>query len=95
MKLLLAKADVDPNSKDNDGQTPLSRAAENGYEEVVKLLLAKVDVNPDLKDNNGRTPLSWAVANRQEEVVKLLLAKDDGTRIDACPAQYTMANPTS
>ncbi len=89
MKLLLAKADVDPDSKDNDGRTPLWWAAVNGHEEVMKLLLAKVDVNPDLKDKNGRTPLSWAVASRQEEVVKLLLAKDDGTRIDACPAQYT------
>jgi ankyrin repeat protein len=37
VKLLLkGKADVD--LKDNDGQTPMSRAIERGHEGVVKLL---------------------------------------------------------
>jgi ankyrin repeat protein len=30
--------------KDNEGQTPLSRAAENGRSEVVKLLLAHIGI---------------------------------------------------
>jgi ankyrin repeat protein len=34
--LLEAKADI--NSKDEDGRTPLSWAAEKGYEAVVRLL---------------------------------------------------------
>ena len=39
--------------------TPLSWAAGNGYDAVVKLLLAKHGVDPDLKDSQyGRTPLS-------------------------------------
>jgi ankyrin repeat protein len=38
VELLLAKDDVDPDSKDKDGQTPLSRAAEYEHEAVVKLL---------------------------------------------------------
>jgi ankyrin repeat protein len=35
---MLATGGVDPGSKDNYGYTPLSRAAGNGHEAVVKLL---------------------------------------------------------
>jgi ankyrin repeat protein len=35
--------DVDLNSKDNFGRTPLSWAAEGGHEAVVKLLLSKAE----------------------------------------------------
>ena len=88
-KLLLATGEVDVHSKDDAGQTPLSRAAAGGHEAVVKLLLAtgKVDVN--LKDTEyGRTPLSYAAWGGHEAIVKLLLAtgkvdvnlKDDSGR---------------
>jgi ankyrin repeat protein len=76
VKLLLAKEDVDPNSKGPYDQTPLLIAAENGHEAVVKLLLAKDSVNPNSRDSYSRTPLSCAVENGHEAVVKLLLAKD-------------------
>jgi ankyrin repeat protein len=39
--LLLEKDGVDPVSKDKFGQTPLSLAAWNGHEAMVRLLLAK------------------------------------------------------
>jgi hypothetical protein len=60
--------------KTRSGQTPLSWAAENGHEAVVKLLLEK-GADLESKDNNGRTPLSWAAENGHEAVVKLLLEK--------------------
>jgi len=41
VKLLLAENSVDPDFKDNNGRTPLSYAASNGQEAVVKLLLEK------------------------------------------------------
>ena len=75
MKLLLEKG-AELESKDEyDGRTPLSRAAENGHEAVVKLLLEK-GAELESKDNNGgRTPLSRAAGNGHEAVVKLLLEK--------------------
>ena len=76
VELLLATERVDPDSKDNGGQTPLSWAARNGHEAVVKLLLATERVDPDSKGNDGWTPLSYAAANGHEAVVKLLLATE-------------------
>jgi hypothetical protein len=65
------------NSKDNYGRTPLSWAAREGHEAVVKLLVGRDDVEADSKGNNGRTPLSWAAAEGHEAVVKLLVGRDD------------------
>jgi ankyrin repeat protein len=76
VKLLLAKDDVDPDSKNDDGRTPLSWVAWKGHDTVVKLFLAKDGVDPDLRDDYGRTPLSWAAENGCEAVVKLLLIND-------------------
>jgi ankyrin repeat protein len=66
----------DPDARDTYGGTPLSWAAGNGHEAVVKLLLSKVGVDPDSKDTRyGRTPLSWAAWRGYETVVKLLFPR--------------------
>ena len=36
MKLLLEREEVNPNMEDNHGRTPLSYAAEDGYQEMVR-----------------------------------------------------------
>jgi ankyrin repeat protein len=59
-------------SKDKYGQTPLSCAAGNDLEAVVKLLLER-NADIEFKDEYGRTPLSCAAWNGHEAVVKLLL----------------------
>jgi ankyrin repeat protein len=52
-RLLVERDDVETDSKDNDGRTPLSRAAWGGREAVVKLLLERDDVEADSKDEYG------------------------------------------
>ena len=59
-KTLLAKVDIEVNSRSNNGNTPLSNAAFCGHLDVVKLLLARADVDVDSLDKHGETLLSRA-----------------------------------
>ncbi|RAH64635.1 ankyrin repeat domain-containing protein [Aspergillus aculeatinus CBS 121060] len=74
-RLLLA-AGASPDVKDTFGQTPLVKAAQAGWKEVVQLLLATDGVDRNSQDAEGRTPLSWAAENGFVDVVKVLLAAD-------------------
>lgn len=56
------------------GRTPLSWAARNGHEMVVKVLVEN-GAEFESKDNGGQTPLSLAAENGHEAVVGLLLEK--------------------
>ena len=47
VKILLGLEEVAPDIPDDEGRTPLSHAAENGHEEVVKILLKRKEVNHD------------------------------------------------
>jgi ankyrin repeat protein len=64
----------DLDSGDHKGETPLSSAAVNGHDHIVKLLINK-GAEFDSKDDDGRTPLSSAAENGHAVVVKLLLKK--------------------
>ena len=73
--IVLLKNGHDPDSEDDDGRAPLSLAAENGHEAVVKELLTIERVNADSKDYyTSQTPLSIAAERGHEAVVKQLLA---------------------
>jgi len=74
--MTLVEMGNDPDARDTYGRTPLSYAAENGHDEVVKLLLAMDSVNPDFKNMDGRTPLLFAAENGHTAVVKLLVVTD-------------------
>ena len=59
------------------GRSPLSYAAEEGREAVLKILLAQDDIEVNTKDRRGRSSLSYAVQFGHEAVVKILVARDD------------------
>ncbi|KAI8710370.1 hypothetical protein NCS52_01582000 [Fusarium sp. LHS14.1] len=79
---ILERADqvgINIDAKDSYGQTPLSWAAENGHEAVVRLLLdrgAHIEVADKMW---GRTPLSWAAEVGHEAIVRLLLDRGADT----------------
>jgi len=62
---------------ESEKRTPLSWAAGEGHDEVVKLLLTCQKVNPNLTDEVGRTPLLWAAERCHFGVVQLLLGCED------------------
>ncbi len=92
----LLKTAIKLDSKDSKyGRSPLSWAASNGYDAVVKPLLEK-NANPEFKDNYSRTPLSYAAQNGHEIVVELLLKKkaspDSQDKDGLTPLSYGASN---
>lgn len=65
--MLLERRDANPNNVDKWSQAPLSLAAKNGYEGIVRMLL-KRNANPHKADNWSRTPLSLASRNGHQGV---------------------------
>jgi ankyrin repeat protein len=81
IELLVDRAQVDVNSKDKNGCTLLSLAAQNGLVVAARLFLTtgKVDVNA--RDKIGRTALSFAAQKCDSDILKLLL-QVDGIDVD-------------
>ena len=53
-------------------RTPLSWAAGNGRDGVVKLLLGRKDANPNSLSKSGQTLLTLAAKNRHNRLLELL-----------------------
>ncbi|CAB0043897.1 unnamed protein product [Trichogramma brassicae] len=51
------RREVEVNSRDKLGRTPLQLAVANGYKKLTKLLLKRTGVDPNLADSEGTTPL--------------------------------------
>ena len=65
------------------GDPPLTLAARNGHEELVKMLVGCEGVDPDEPNNYGQTPLSYAAGYWRKGVVEILLvAEVNPGRID-------------
>jgi ankyrin repeat protein len=80
VELLLDKG-ADPNSKNENGDTPLHKACFENALEISKLLIER-GADVDAKDVIGLTPLHWAVLHHNHiEIAKLLL--DRGADVEA------------
>jgi len=77
--MLLEREDVNPNQTvAGYSRAPLSWAAQNGHEGIVKMLLERKGVNPDQADTEyGQTPPWWAANHWHEGIVKMLLQRED------------------
>ena len=74
-RLLGLKANV--NAKDQNDNTPLMFASEDGHLDIVNLLLLEEGVDINAKNKEGQTPLALAVLNGRKDVVKRLLLEKD------------------
>lgn len=64
---------LDPNYRDNSGNSLLGMAAKSGNVDLMKALLATDKVELNSTDNVGRTPLMHAATSKNAEAVRLLL----------------------
>lgn len=75
-ELAAAKATLQLNDKpdvtDDQGHTPLMRAAEHGHRDIVKLLLAH-NAAVNRTDELGKTPLIWAAEGGDGEIIDTLI----------------------
>ena len=62
VNIIVARDNIEVNTKDNHGCLPLSYATQSwrDAEAVVKILLTRDDIEVDTKDNRGHSPLSYA-----------------------------------
>lgn len=80
----LVQAGVDADAKDDEGRTPLHRAAEMGNAATVQALIdAGAVVNA--KDGQNVSPLAYAVYESSAEVVKALVAAGATVQSDESP----------
>ena len=71
LRAMLAENPAMANAKDNDGFTPLHKAAHQGYVDVADFLINN-GAYIDAKTNNGFTPLHLAAFKNNEDMIGLL-----------------------
>lgn len=82
---------MNPNAKNEKGETALTHAIQYKDPKVAKVLLEKADVN--MKDDAGNSPIHLAVAQKKEEILGLLLEK--GADVNVAGAVGKTKNQTA
>jgi ankyrin repeat protein len=67
------QAGINPNAKNEKGETALTFAAQYKDPKITQLLVEKADLN--LRDEGGNTPLFVAIKNKKDDLFNLLLEK--------------------
>ena len=65
---------MDPNAKNNDGDTPLHVACRNENSKQVKLLVRDERCNPNEKDSRGDTALHVACRLKYRGMILVFIA---------------------
>lgn len=77
VRLLVNHPDIDVNSEDNNGDTPLILAARkmqphDMLEKIMRILLSHPNINVNCKNKAGRTALSYAEENGNVTIIQML-----------------------
>ncbi len=72
---LFLHCNINIDTCDERGWTPLTIAAFNGSLDLAKLVV-ELGANVNIKDNGGFSPLHWAAFNGHADVIKLLVVKN-------------------
>ena len=82
-------AGIDPNSKNEKGETALTYTLDNHEsDKIAKVLLRKADIN--LQDDLGNSPLHLAIVKGKEKILDMLLEKD--VNVNVSGRQGTVKN---
>lgn len=74
---LLCEYDIDINQVDNDGQTCLLYAIENGLNEIATFYISHQGTNINKGNEQGMTPLMVAIKNNSIEICLAILSHPD------------------
>ncbi|KAK4170814.1 ankyrin repeat-containing domain protein [Triangularia setosa] len=74
VRLLLERPGIDINSKNPNGRTAISLAAQKGHHAIVKALLRRPEVDVNSQDKNEDAPIVWAAYYGHTEAVSALIA---------------------
>ncbi len=68
------QADINPNAKNEKGETALVYAIREKDPKIAKILIEQADIN--MQDDNGNSPLHTAITYNKDEIVDQLLEKN-------------------
>jgi uncharacterized protein len=89
----LLERGVDPNVRDDQGQTALLVAMREPSPKVVEVLIASPKVNVELRNSKDESPLMMAALKGQQDVVGKLIARDaDINKPGWTPLHYAATN---